>query len=419
MAYSDRRCVRSYEIAQLSIGGNLKPRVKVLHVEVGGTLGGSYIALERYIRHSDNSRYEHEVAFWSQPARVQNSSINWRTIDLGFQVLLPSQRKGAAKQSGMLERVRRIPWLHAIFSNMRTMAGIVLHFPRMLHMAKFFKSGSYKLIHINNNFNYQLDTLIAARLAGKPVVAHFRTPVPLNCLEKQLSRLAKCITPINALVDEYLRANGIKYQTTVCHDIVEPAQLPTAQDTKEFRAKLVEGCDWVVGTVSRLEPNKGIRDFLLAASLLHSRWPRLRFVIVGEGGEEAVLKQFTSSLELDGAINFVGYCDDAFLYYSSFDVFVCPSYTEGGPFTVMEAMQAGCAVVSTRVGQVPELIQNGVNGLVVEPGQPHALATAIEFMLENPTRRREMAVAGKSSIQRVLQPAQRASEFDNVLAKVL
>jgi glycosyltransferase involved in cell wall biosynthesis len=79
-------------------------------------------------------------------------------------------------------------------------------------------------------------------------------------------------------------------------------------------------------------------------------------------------------------------------------VFVLPSYAEGLPMSVLEAMAAGCPVVATRVGGIPDLITDGVDGLLVPPGDPHALAAALERILRDPAFARQLGNAARQTI---------------------
>jgi glycosyltransferase involved in cell wall biosynthesis len=115
---------------------------------------------------------------------------------------------------------------------------------------------------------------------------------------------------------------------------------------------------FTVGTIARISPEKNIPLITLCARAM----PHALFVIVGDGPQLQTLKSTTAKLS---NIKFVGRRDDTERFYSAFDVFLLPSLIEGMPLTILEAMTAGVPVVASRVGAIPELINNDKNGFLV------------------------------------------------------
>jgi len=152
----------------------------------------------------------------------------------------------------------------------------------------------------------------------------------------------------------------------------------------DVRAELgLEPDDPVVGTVCVLRPQKALDVLLRAAQLLRAEFPRLRLVIAGNGPERERLEAMTAEIGLDGSVDFLGQRNDVPALLSAFDVAVSSSDFEGTPLAVMEYMAAAKPIVATRVGGVPELIDHGVNGLLVEPRDPAALAASIAQLLRD------------------------------------
>ena len=130
----------------------------------------------------------------------------------------------------------------------------------------------------------------------------------------------------------------------------------------------------IVTYVGRLESVKGYELLLDIASELTGKDPRLRFLFVGDSSARAdVVERYQSE-----SIRFLGHREDVPSILSMSDIFVLASYSEGLPNALMEAMAAGCACVSTRVGGVPWLLEDGKAGLTVAPGDRDALKEAIE-----------------------------------------
>ncbi|MGY1704507.1 glycosyltransferase family 4 protein [Geodermatophilus sp. SYSU D00697] len=151
----------------------------------------------------------------------------------------------------------------------------------------------------------------------------------------------------------------------------------------------------VVGVVGRLVPEKGVDVFLRAASRVRAVVPWARFVVVGDGPLRADLQARATAPGLDGAVEFTGYRDDAPTVIAGLDVLVVPSRSEGSPLVVCEAMAAGVPVVATRVGGLPDLVEDRGSGFLVAPGDDEGIARAVVSLLLDPGTARRMGQRGR------------------------
>jgi glycosyltransferase involved in cell wall biosynthesis len=165
----------------------------------------------------------------------------------------------------------------------------------------------------------------------------------------------------------------------------------------------LEEDDLVIGTVGVLREQKALDVLVKAAALLGGEFPSLRVLIVGTGGQHRALEHLINELGLQRTVRLLGPRTDVPALLRIFDLAVCSSNFEGSPLTVLEYMEAGLPVVSTRVGGVPDLVEDGVTGLLVDPGDPAALAGALSGLLGDRERRAEMGIKGRE---------RRRSEFD-------
>jgi glycosyltransferase involved in cell wall biosynthesis len=153
-----------------------------------------------------------------------------------------------------------------------------------------------------------------------------------------------------------------------------------------------------------LHKDKGVLDLLRAIPIVLRSVPQAMFVIAGSGiagGEDPEsINELARSLGVEQSLRFPGWVDgskkDDLLRHS--DVFVLPSYCEALPLGVLEAMACGVPVVATSVGGIPDVIEDRVNGLLVEPGQPEALARAIVTILTDDALRSRLREAGRSDV---------------------
>jgi len=158
--------------------------------------------------------------------------------------------------------------------------------------------------------------------------------------------------------------------------------------------------DLVVGMVANLNRAvKGVRYFIEALPLIARQVPEARFLLVGEGAEREALMARADELGVGDRTIFTGFRSDVDRMYSLIDVSVLTSLSEGLSITILESMSAGLPVVATRVGGNPELVDEGVTGLLVPPRDPDAFAEAVVTLLRNPARRREMGDAGLSRVR--------------------
>ena len=150
--------------------------------------------------------------------------------------------------------------------------------------------------------------------------------------------------------------------------------------------------------VGRLAPVKGLRVLFEAVELLAPDMPNLRLILVGDGPDRARLE--AAANPLGDQVQFLGYKSQAEVagLMKAADIFVLPSFAEGVPVVLMEALASHLAVIATRVAGVSELVEDGTSGLVVPPGHVEALMEAICMLAADPDRRATMAAAGHAKV---------------------
>ena len=161
-----------------------------------------------------------------------------------------------------------------------------------------------------------------------------------------------------------------------------------------------------MGVVAGLRAPKALDIFIRAVDELRRKHAGLRALIVGNpdaSGEDKRLLDLMRELSLDDTLIFTGLRRDVADILAAMDVAVLSSDHEGSPLSVMEYMEAARPVVATNVGGIPDLVVDGVTGILVPPRDPTALAAAISGLLDDPDLRRRLGEAGR---------ARRRSEFD-------
>ena len=179
----------------------------------------------------------------------------------------------------------------------------------------------------------------------------------------------------------------------------------------------VEGAT-VVGYVGRLVAEKGLHELLVAAKEVWKADPSVSFVFCGQGPAEAELRELARSLGIEAKVVFLGQRLDLPDIYASFDIFVLPSFSEGMPLALLEAMAAKKAIVATRVGGIPSIVESGRNGLLVAPHNPQELGGALARLVRDAEERRKLGEAAFQAVQRV-SSTRMAQKYLEIYAQVL
>jgi glycosyltransferase involved in cell wall biosynthesis len=152
----------------------------------------------------------------------------------------------------------------------------------------------------------------------------------------------------------------------------------------------------LVAVVANLWPVKGHRVLLESIARVRRRFPDAVFALVGDGPERPALERRAAELGIGSAVAFLGTRYDVPAILARADAACLPSFAEGLPNAVMEAMAARLPVVATSVGGAPELVEHGVGGYLVPPGDPDALAAALIALLRDPAGARAMGARGRA-----------------------
>lgn len=179
-----------------------------------------------------------------------------------------------------------------------------------------------------------------------------------------------------------------------------------------------------IGTAARITQRKGLEDVLEAVAALTERHD-LHLDVAGAPVDDADrayqrrLERLVEARGLDGTVSFRGYVEDMPAFYAGLDLFVLPSHDEGVPGTVREALASGVPVVATDVGGTADVVGHGETGLLVAPGNPSALADAIEQCIDRPDEARLMARAGRELVVEEFSAAAYVERYEAFLREVV
>lgn len=204
--------------------------------------------------------------------------------------------------------------------------------------------------------------------------------------KKGLTKLAYRNTKLIA-VGEMVKKNLVDFykisseQITVIHNAIKPFEgkispIPLLTEYRDNGYK-------IIGNVGRLSEQKGMEYFINAVPGVIEKFPKTKFVIVGDGEDKDKLVNMVKQMNLDEYITFLGYRSDIQNVMSQMDFIVLSSLWEGLPLTPIEAFSVGKTVVATAVDGTPEIVQNGINGILIKPKDIKEIVNNICYLLNN------------------------------------
>ncbi|MDD5557269.1 MAG: glycosyltransferase [bacterium] len=278
----------------------------------------------------------------------------------------------------------------------------------LLRLARLFRRERPDVVH-THLFGGDVWGRAAAAMARVPLIVSTlhgmedRLSPLQRALERWTARFAGRLLAVSAEVKRfYAEEIGIPAgRIEVVYNGVDCRVAVTAADREAARRELgaAAGVPLVV-TACRLEREKDIGTWLRAARLIADASPAARFLVAGEGAMRRGLEEEARSLGLAGAVRFLGLRGDARRILAAADLVMFSSVSEGVSLALLEAMAAGRAVVTTRVGGNREVVRDGVDGLLVPPTDPAALAGAVLRLLGNPGERERLGRAAAETVER-------------------
>jgi glycosyltransferase involved in cell wall biosynthesis len=176
---------------------------------------------------------------------------------------------------------------------------------------------------------------------------------------------------------------------------------------------------FVVGWIGRMTAVKRTEDVVRAMRRLVDRGVDAYLCLVGDGPDREPLEQLAHELGITRRCLFVGYQEDVSAFYAAFDALLLPSVNEGTPVSAIEALAAGRPVVATRVGGVPDVVVDGEDGYLVEPGDIDSLAERLHALAGDPERRRTMGEHGRARVLSRYAVARLIDDVDRLYRSLL
>jgi len=284
--------------------------------------------------------------------------------------------------------------------------GVDWRYPRRL--AKLLKQQRVDVLHLHNPTALFYGS-IAGRLAGiHPVIytehgRDYATGRKAQLINRLVTRLVDQVVVLHERARCYMqKKEGVPPARLVKIHNGIPALSPTGDNVRERTRRSLELADnaRVIAMVARLDPIKNLPILLTAMAEIKGQQPTAHLLIVGDGPLRESLERQTLGLGLQAVVHFLGTRHDVPDLLAASDVLVLPSLSEGLSMTLIEGSAAGLPLVASDVGGNNELVEHGVNGLLVPVSDAKALAGALIAIIMDQTKAEHM---GKASRQRFHQ----------------
>jgi polysaccharide pyruvyl transferase CsaB len=270
---------------------------------------------------------------------------------------------------------------------------------------KIICDGKYDIIH-SHGAKANIFSLAASRRAGLPTVTTVHSDYRLDYMHSFPKRIT--IGLVNSIALRFIKnhiAVSNNFRDMLISRKFNPLDIYVLYNGMDFsepdveysRKKLLEKYSLdipddnvIVGIAARLYPVKSIETIIKAAHIVKTRNPKVKFLIGGDGEDRKMLESLTAELDLRDTVFFLGWQDDPNEIMSSIDISVLTSISESFSYSILEGARFKKATISTRVGGIPDLIENGKNGFLFEPGDVATFADLILELAADGKKRTEM-----------------------------
>ncbi len=363
----------------------MKRRIRILHIITRMEEGGAPRVLLDLLRGLDRDRFSQTLAAGRAPEGTE---------------LLPEARR-------LPIEIREITGLTRPIAPARDFSAIV-------KLIALIREERFDIIHTHTSKAGFLGRL-AARISGARRVVYsphgdifsgyfsgYQTAVYSLAERAAAGWCDRIVTLTDAGAGEYLgRGIGARRQFVTIPNGVNADLLSGAADRRGMRKEFGIGAEvFVIACVGRLVPVKGY-DVLAAAApwiIAKAGGRDVRFLVIGEGPERGALVSLTERLGVGDRFSFTGFRNDVARLLSGADLLAMPSRNEGLGMSILEAMALSLPVVASRVGGIPEVVTDGIDGILVSPDDPEDLARACIGLMNDTGRAREMGRAGRGKV---------------------
>jgi glycosyltransferase involved in cell wall biosynthesis len=341
-------------------------KLNVLHLNASTQIGGTETMILRFLSAADKSQFNFFVAsFFS-----------------GGTLLTQAEKQGA--KIALFKITKLYNFFQLIWA--------------FINLCRYLKKNKIDIVHI-----YGYWTNIFGRIAAKLV----KTPVIItgqrteDNWRKSIHSLLDRLT--SHWVDSYISVFNKGKELLIQRDQIAEEKIvviPNGIDPDWVIGGRGEGKLPLVGMIASFSSFKAYEQLILAAPQITQKFPEVKFILVGGGEKKNEISKLIRELKLNPYFIMTGLVEDVRPILAILSVFVLVTHSEGMPVSIIEAMSFGLPVIASNVGGIPELIEDGINGILIGPDNHNQLASAIVELLDNPDKRKLIGERVKAKIVR-------------------
>ncbi len=178
-----------------------------------------------------------------------------------------------------------------------------------------------------------------------------------------------------------------KNKLRLIYNGIQPIDFLTRQEARQKLSTKIKENDMVIGTISELHKNKGLKYAIKGFKKISEKYENLKFIIIGEGEDRKYLEEKIKKHHLENKVFLIGNIENASQYLKVFDIFLLSSLKEGLPFVLLEAGLAKLPVVATKVGGISEIIENNLSGILIKEKDESEIEKALEPLITDKEKR--------------------------------
>ena len=268
-------------------------------------------------------------------------------------------------------------------------------------LKKIIKEESPDIVHLHSRRGADTWGAIAAKLTHTPCVLSRRVDNPESRLLVSLKyRLYDHVITISEAIRQILLSEGVSPEKVTCvRSAVDaiPYLQPVDRQAMRKEFQLPEDAI-IIGIVAQLIPRKGHLYLIDAIETLDKEYPNIRVLCFGQGPLRSQLESLVKQKNLSDIIQFTGFRTDLPKWLGGLDILAHPADMEGLGVSLLQASAAAVPIVTTKAGGLPEAVQDGKTGILINPGDTGSLTTVLKDLIENPELRQQLGSAGRSRI---------------------
>jgi glycosyltransferase involved in cell wall biosynthesis len=288
----------------------------------------------------------------------------------------------------------------------------------------------YSILHSHGYKGNILGGLLPSRIRRMPLVVtlHGWTSKSkysklgfYEWLDGSIIKYADMVVLVNQIMIDHPKIKKIgEKNLSVIYNGIKINQSTSVDLDSIIDRELIDYCKegFTIGSIGRLSKEKEFRSLINAFSQVKDDLVNPRLVIFGEGPERSKLENEIERLNLKGLVKLPGYKESVDQYLSAFRLFVLNSSTEGLPLSILEAMKAGIPIIATKVGGIPEILENNKDGLLISSGDLCALVNSIRMLASNDNLRRRISEQARIKVNNYGRDKM-AAKYEKVYNRVL